>query len=723
MRLTRPLLVIAAVIVMLAAAALMMTGPATLRNPNGDGGDGGNFTHSGIWLNDLQALQVGGRAAMWISLAGRMDEAAGRTLVVDVYVKPPVRHVVLLTGPWAGAGKMDEFGPRIKTALSQTGWAYEVRNLSDLQASADARILVLPSGAWPASLMKDWESVVGPRDIVVYFGVKQNVTLDDAGGLSGDTPVRNELLASGTPSGYIADGQLIAGPGGREVWIVPHTLGEYADLSSLADEMTRGLTNDLSEQRVWRQNITWSAGARTAVVLLPVGFNQEAMARLRLIDSSGRLSMMWDSPLHALAGDIESLASAKQGQATSFQIRLQPSYPQDEHIRYRAMLYGPNQSIAEQIDLGDGTIKSGGAWVGSFTYDKWPQAGDWRIRIEDQFGRLYAQAAVHVIEYRVEMLASSGDTYRFGIFKDGQPLPDMEAQVRRAGGEWSAVPVVNGVLSVTADWKSGEKRIEITADGMQMSYSWEGEFGGAWAVAWKWGVPGIILAGVIYFVLRPRSRPAYRIHVGEMPMSEPKRASMSTGEMIEVMRRAARRSGMVGDDWALRAEDVMECLHRAEAGKKPVMASSESVEDAIEEMAREGQLVRWREWFGTAGRGVGEEEIRLRALGKMTRDRLVEMGTRPREIRAAAGAGGRNIRIVAYTDELGRVWQVHDPRAWRMQWARGRLPDYAVLADSDERKAFSRELARGREEGADRLRIAIKTGRTKLVTVAEMAGR
>lgn len=716
MKLPRPVL-LAAVLLLLAAGLLLLMNwdnrPAAPKEGEEEP------SRSGVWLNDLRTVQVGGHPAAWIWLAGRLEDAGGRTMVVDVFARPPPRRAVLLQGPWAGAARMDEFKSQLGAALGGIGMALEEQSFSGLTAENNGRVLILPAGAWPEELMQEWKSKIGPEDIVIYLGVRQNVTLDAQGGMGEGVGVRNELLAAGRPSGFVSDGEMLAGPDGRAVWRIPHTLGEYDDLHTLADSLAQGMVSDPAARRMARQSVAWQNGARTAVVLLPQSWKEDGFARVRLVDSAGRTQALWDAPLRGLAGDVEGPAMLRMNQTAAFQIRLQPSFPQNERIRYRAALYAPNQSRFDAIDLGEETIRAGGAWVGSFTYNAWPVSGDWRIVIEDQFGRAYAEAAVHVIGYNIEIVESLGNTYRFRIIRDGVPLAGGQVRVRRAGSErWSNASLNQGVLSVTANWDDGAKKIEVEVDGSRIEYGWEQNGGGTWAAAWKWGLPGLLVAGLLYWLLRPRTRPTYRIRIGELPMIESRRVSLGMEEMKAVMEAAARRAGWNGPDaWALRAEDVMESLHQGGRGGKPVMASLESVEEAMDGLAKEGRLCRWREWFGLAGRGIGEKDIRQQSVGKMLKDRLLETGIRPKPMHSS----GPHHTLVGYCDELGRQWMVFAPDEWRGRVMKGRLPHCIVFADRAEREDFRRELAREPGGPIDRLRLGIRTGRVKLMTVKEMA--
>ncbi len=716
MKITRPVL-LAAVLLLLLGALLFLTGSGPLAPPNGPSP---TPERSGVWLNDLRTVQVSGQPAAWIGLAGRLEDANGQVLVVDVFARPPPRQAVLLSGPWAGAARMDEFSSRLKTSLAGVGLALEAQNFSGLSASGEGRILILPSGAWPQELMLAWEKKIGPQDIVIYLGVRQNVTLDSQGGMNGEVGVRSELLAGGSGSGFVSDGEMLRGPLGTGVWRIPHTLGEYDDLRGLADSLAQGTVSDPANERMARRSVVWRRGARTAVVLLPPDWGTDGFARVRLVDAAGRTQTAWDAPLHALAGDIEGPATSKIGQTSAFQIRLQPGFPQNERIRYHAALYAPNQSRFGQLDLGEGVIKPGGAWVGSFTYGAWPVSGDWRIIIEDQFGRSYAEAATHVIGYRIDMREPAGNTYRFRILRDGVPLPDGPVQVRRAGSaDWTSANLNQGVLSVTSNWAGGARGIEVEADGTRIQYAWE-QAQGPWAVVWNLGVPGLLIAGLLYWLLRPRARPTYRIRIGELPMIESRRVNLDMDEMKEVMEAAARRQGWKETGaWALRAEDVMEGLHQAARGGKPVMATLESVEAVMNTLAEEGLLRRWREWYGLAGRGVTEEDVRQRSLGKILKDRLMETGIRARPMRASGPHGA----LDGYEDELRRQWWIFSPEKWRGKMKGGRLPGYVVFADRAERDDFRSELARESGPGIDRLRLGIRTGRVKLTTAKEMTSR
>ncbi len=739
-----------------------------------------NTEYAGVWLNEARTLQIGGRDAVWIRMGRSGDDTQAHALVVDLYNSTPAKEMVLLRGPWAGgAGRLDEFGRSLQAGLRQAGWKLHDVNFSSLAGGtldgywdltggpdsransgrlADApgslansgraggRIFILPSGVWPYALMDNWSRIVGPADALVYLGVRADQTLDEAGAVHAGG-VRSDLMAAGAPADSSLGGERLLSAEGTAVWRIPHTLNEYDDLQPLGEGLAHYAIAEMGRGRISSTTLEWGALDAAAVVLRPAGSHaQEAWARLILMGEGGKWQRVWDLRVPPSSGVVDGPAQVNMGEAAAFQIQLKPDYPQTERIRYFAQLYAPNQSLYWQQELGEGQLAPGGAWVGSFTYRGWPQGGDWRVDVQDQFGRSYAGALLHVVEYSLEAMEPLGGAQRLRILRDGRVMQDGGVRLRLHGSEeWTDARISQGVLSFSTA-RNGAQAVEVEVDGTRLAYSWRGAEEGPWAGALRWGLPAMAAALLLYFFLRPKGRAKYRIRLLEQPAPSGAPVRLPASRWLKILGEGAgecARKGQAagGKEWVVRADEAAERMQSQRVDGRALVVSQEGAQALLEELAKRGELAKWREWYGpvlekrertrkgSSWPAESEDIIRQRALMRQLRDRLVEAGLAPKCWKGRAGQEG-------YADPQGRRWQVHQPLDYGRERerlenaARGCLtgpdadaarvlPHALVFADEGEREEFLRWLGGASGAAAERLRLALRTGRIRFINVAQ----
>ncbi len=672
--------------------------------------------YGGIWLHEGRELTIGGLPAVWIWMGRSPSDVTKHTLQVDLYDRAPPKQVVLLDGPWVGGrGRMNEFASALQATLGVQGWRLKVQNVSMLPSpGAQGRILILPSGAWPQSLMDNWSAKVGPQDTLIYLGVLEDRVLQEDGSVRVGG-VRPELMAQGEASASPLGGQQLNSAGGPMAWRIPRTLNEYEDLNLLARGLVQEATGELTRGRTGRTNVQWEAYDQSAVVMHPAGVMRPAEVRLILKDEKGVWQRMWDFHVPASGGEVDGPAQLNMGQAGAFQVNLQPGVVQTERLSYRAVLFAPNQTKLKEQELGEGSLQPGKAWVGSFTFRNWTCGGDWRVDIEDQFGRSYAGALTHVVEYRLQPLSSEGSVQRLSILRDGKVVEQGHLQLRLQGhADWSDVNVVNGVASFGTG-QEGAQTVQVKLDGVEMSYDTPGAQGGPWMQAMRWGLPALLLAGILYFVLKPKGRAIYRIRLHEQTDGERKVVRMGAKEWMRMLRQGAApynpQAG--GEGWVLRAEEAAEILHKNKSNDRTLMVSLEGAQNLMQELHAREYLGKWREWYGPyEGNEKTRREavIRRRALVRQLRERMVEGGIKPRLM-----ADGLSL-----SDPKGQVWQVHEALEEKEMDMAGHLPHALVFADEQEKDKFLHALAHKTGQGAKRIRLALRTGRVKLINASDV---
>jgi hypothetical protein len=518
-------------------------------------------------------------------------------------------------------------------------------------------------------------------------------------------------MAAGASADSSLGGERLWSDEGTSVWRISHTLNEYDDMGALGMELARYAIAEMGSGRISHTTLEWGARDSAAVVMRPAGSHaQEAWARLVLMDAGGKWQRVWDLRVPPSSGVADGPAQVNMGEAAAFQIRLRPDYPQAEHIRYFAQLYAPNQSLHWQQELGEGQLERGGAWVGAFTYRGWPQGGDWRVDIQDQFGRSYAGALLHVVEYRLEPLESLGGAQRLRVWRDGQAVQEGSARLRLQGSEeWTEARISQGVLSFSSA-RTGAQAVEVEVDGTHLAYAWGGAGDGPWAGALRWGLPAMAGALVLYFLLRPKGRTKYRIRLLEQPAPSGAPVRLPAWRWLKILGEG---------EWVLRADEAAERMQSQRIEGRPLVVSQEGAQALLDELAARGELACWREWYGPVGKenglageapGGGNPIIRRRAMMRQLRDRLVEAGLAPKQMKG---------RVMGYADPQGRRWQAYELGDWERAIGEGALPHALVFADDAEREEFLRELDGASGHAAERLRLAKRTRRIRFINIAE----
>lgn len=712
-------------------------------------------------LREAAYVFYGPQSAAFVRLDGTGGSAfdpsedgrsVGRARVkIDVMEQAPPRHILLLNGPWSGAGGWARFKAALRRELQPTGWQVEERTMDEWSREREARVVVLPSGAWPEKLMKNWNASLGSQDVLVYFGVRQNVTLD-SDGLASAGGVRNELLAGGRPlDGGLEGAQTLKGPQGVRVWRLGRTLDEYVNMDALAANVSEALVRMPGVERIGQTEGEWGGGPYTGLAVF--GEPRRAHVRIRVHEAGGRLLALWDRELALPVGNMDGPIEAVPGQAAAFQVRLALPYAQTERVEYTVQVVGADQKVRSRQILGGGRMGGAGGnatpmWVGSFVYSNWSQGGWERLEVMDQYGRSYAQAAVQVPLYQVKELDGDGLTRRYLLTRNGAPARASSVRVRREdSGRWNDLPLQDGIVRVSSKWTLGPHLLSFDMEGIPLRFQWvEGE-GGAWGAAGRIGVPGLLLAALIYILLRPRARPSYRLQIPEFLDWTLRRRVVRPDEMMGFVRASGpKHSGVV------RSSDVVEYLHhpppesarhrRARGGpatgwpsaKEPVSAGGwdarpgtaravtpESVELALAELERRGLLLRWREFYAPRKSMRDRDALRRHALGRMLMDKMLESGKtlRPHQ--------GDRAGVRMFLDGEGGTWAIGDEK-WRPapgsrsgRVAAGRvgrtgpLPDRLVFADENERRAFEKALQADETAAGARLRLALATARMHLI--------
>jgi hypothetical protein len=697
---------------------------------------------------------------------------------LDALSSAPPHRILLLTGPWSGASHLPALRQALLASLRPAGWTVEMRNLTDLHRQPEGRFILLPSGAWPSELLSNWNDSLGPNDILLYFGVRDNLTIDSTGAVHPGLVPPSLLSDSPALDIHLPDSVVLSGPVGVRIWSLAHTLDEFPDATALASTLASRMTEPSADHLLAHSTQSYSAERPSLLLAIPSSSDSTSSLdgpntalsnpssssvwmRLRLYDSSGHLLKLWDAPLSPADGILSAPAQAQPGQPVSLQIRLRPSLVQTEQVSYELHLYSPDGRLYSRQLLGGATIGPGTpdlsvgpdlsnvsvgfgvsnespvsspslAWVGSWVQRDWPAAGLVHLEVTDQFGRSYAHAVVEVPRYEVQALDGDGFTRRFRLTRDGITINLSSVSVRRdTASTGLELPLSDGIVSVSSDWSAGPHVLHFDVSGAPLDYKWDETPGGSWAVFWRLGLPGLLVALLLYLVLRPHARPAYMLVVPEWPAHQSRRLEWTASQIQSLVARAAARvqaqasaekkaqstrstrrahgpSPHSRAPVAIQAADLVRTLAHPSSGPA-LMVSPESAEQALQSLSGTGHLMRWRDFYLLPSQARTPEQVRALALARLLRDQLIEQGL---TLCAPPGSSG------PWLDSSGRRWLIYQNQSIAM--LSRHLPTHLLFADQTERRSFEQILCSDGSPAASRLRLSLQLHRLNLVLIGHL---
>ncbi|MFH1306743.1 MAG: hypothetical protein ABIH83_03780 [Candidatus Micrarchaeota archaeon] len=668
------------------AGAVMIIAPEAEKGEEIDG-------EAGAWLSlkEVKEANYGKNNVVWVNIEGNVD---GRAHII-VYNTPPPRKIVLLEGKWAGANNFNEFGGVLQEKTRVTGWGFETKNIQELTPAQEGRMIILPSGAWPSELESEWGERIGENDVLLYMGVKQNISLDKYGGVR-EGNVLKEVVEGGEEIGNDIEETEFQGV---RIWVVGHTLDEFADIELFVDNILIEMENSGGRGKVGENWHEIKEGMKDIVFVK--GEGTEKWMRVSVRGEEGELVRLWDVKAEQNLGVIEGPESVVPSAPASFQIRIWPDYLQEEEIEYKAVTYSGEGEKFSEIVVGGGSIVSGKgsggkiAWVGSFVQSEWPGTEYGIIEIEDQFGRVYARAVVKMPKYELIAPEKEGFERKYVILKDGDGIKETKILIKKEGGKWAEFIVHGGVVVVASEWEEGENKIYFKLKETVLTHSWVEWEGGRWLVFAEWGLPGILLVGIVYLVLRPGKKSVFRIVVPEFVQLKQGRIEVSRKELLRIAKKAMRSS------------EIMEKLLEIKKVGKNIAISQESLESALGILVKEGKLLHYEEYYAPA-KGNSLEGLRGAVMAMHLKDGLIERGIRIM----------RKKEKGVFKDGRGREWIVWNKGRWgKLLKKNAKMPDFIVFENEKQMQKFEEELSEKGGVGAGRVKLAKINDKLVLATI------
>ncbi|MFH0927671.1 MAG: hypothetical protein V1822_03765 [Candidatus Micrarchaeota archaeon] len=627
-----------------------------------------------------KAGQYNSEKALAIRIRSPQNSSASK-VEIEAFGQQPAREIVVLEGDWVSASNIGAFESGLEAEAASAGMGFFRRGIGDIAPSTRPRIVILPSGVWPAGF--NYSDALPAQDCLVYIGLAKNISLESGGVVEGGAP--DEILMNKSSVDESGLAYWRAGESGPKIFSLRMTLDEIGDYAEFSHKLA-GFARKYCAPAPGAPPMEFDY--KDEPYVYRVGL-ENGWVGISVMDAQSNVLRHWDESFSFPPGTLEG----KNDPGTGEQIMrayVLGEYSRREPVKYYAAIFDSDYALRDTLPLGQ---KGGeGALVGAFAISQWPKSDFAIVEVQDQFARTYARAFVSLPKYSAQLAGAAADERRFEITKGGQAVEDGQILARLAGSQnWANASVHNGEVALASQWKEGKNEVEFRAGESEFSYSWEDSgrtIAAMIARSVVWIVP---LAAAIYFLAVATRQEKYCIVVEHAPAFEQKNICVASGELEKIVGRAASLHGI-----AARLQQKL-----APKGK---IISEESVRRSLEGLAKRGALIKFMDYYAPAGR-CGAKKLRRFCISQKLRDGLIEAGL-SMEWRGEAGI-----------DSASRTWRIYEPGGRAHFFGSGEICDFLVFENEAEIGQFSRALANDGSGASSRIRLAIKLGKLKLVGI------
>ena len=616
--------------------------------PAGSGKSPASF---GIYSSEMADSGNGTAAVLHLFL---FSQHGGNVSVVCS--QRPLQENVLVLQHAAAPGIGDGISGEIYGELASCG--ISARNASTASALASKNsVIIAPDGAVPEELAQSQSGLDAANDRLMAISVLPGRQIDANGRIS--------------PINASTDFEIIAmEPGGEP------------------DAARRAASGALLDGGAQPSQFPAWEGERTVAVRL-----NRAGAYCRAIyhGSDGECRFADSGMLEAPSGSLAGPASALAGQKTDFEFSPANGSEVGRELEFEAVVYsGRNRTQEEKIPGGRIT----GGWASVFSLN-FSLPGPSVVRVQDQFGRLHAEAYVEVLGLGATPVSQEGNRYEFNVTLGSEPVEGMVG-VRLDGGERKEFYSSDGKLVVWASPSAGSRTMTFDYRGLESSYGFVAEGGGLAETYLRYGLPSLVLLAAVFLLLRAGRRVRYSIVFPQFAEPEPKIRPVTFREMLAAWKRADRKLG--GHGLAAYPEEIAACL----SDGPPVDA--QSLKRVLGQLVSAGKFAESDGAYAPAAWMGGFSSDQLRAL-RTLHDVMLERGM-PFRRKGTLNAGS-DLEVALFRGKARVLEKIGGRRR-------------AVLFCSrEELDAFERSLA---EPCAENTRIKLAMDNGKLLLLAASRG-
>ncbi len=319
---------------------------------------------------------------------------------------------------------------------------------------------------------------------------------------------------------------------------------------------------------------------------------------------------------------------------------------------------------------------------------KYENPGTYILNVVDNSGRI-ASGVLFVKNLTISLDSRYGILYVFEVLVDGESLENAEVEVwLNNATQKEKVFVSNGKLYVRAKLPEGKHVFNFNMFDQTIKYPYENTQGSIFDFYIKWGLPGIALVVIVYFVARLSRRPTYIIRFAEGAPIKRKKIIVREKNLISIFNKFRKKMkvGIV----------PLSFLEVSMAIKRYITNGAEvtqgNVGELLKHLEKKGLIESFLDYYQLTGEG----DVRANVLRRMIREKLIENGISFKE---------RNGIFVTDNYEFGLYGDKFNKRA------------IIVFSDEEEIKSFLKSL---KEEDLATLDIKIKNGMIRLIPVFKL---
>lgn len=587
-----------------------------------------------------------------------------------LYENFPITKIIYVDGKWAGATKNQEFKKQLKLGAQKYGFEFKEIEINELNKNEEG-IVFIPSGVWPVSLSKDLGKKVNQKNILIYMGTDQNISIDEEGKII-KGGLNNLVLNATKPLGIIP--QAYKNDQEIQLIFIKQTIDEIRDLKSFTDNFYQMLL--IQQIDKVKMNEKEFSGNYFDYI---IASEKDRYAAILYFEDN-KIEQVWIRQIDTYLGRAIALKKSDSGM-TPLQVILKT--PENQKLNFYARVLDKNfeEKDIKKIGSFEG---SGSFWVGSLPYLKLPNSRNIIIEIMDQYKRVYAKAMIEGAEYKISLQNARGSTREYCISKNNKEYDKKTILIRKSKDEkWTAVGVVNSCFAVSSKW--GEKNVlYFKIDELEFLDEWELEKN-RWRIFIELGLPAALVF-LIWFIFFKKEKNVYILQVPEYASLEQIEVEINKKDVLDFVSEVKK------------FEDIRKYIFEKIKAEKGVAITTESIENVLIELANKGLLKKYLDYYAPIT--IPQEEFEDKIVKTTIMEFLKKHGV---------------ILNKQMVDSRGRKWaSLKDLESLK------EIPDYIVFVNEERKKEYLEKLKLLQKENEIKFLIAIYIKRIKIKTVEEL---
>ncbi|MEM4158839.1 MAG: hypothetical protein QXV64_01260 [Candidatus Anstonellaceae archaeon] len=625
-----------------------------------------------INLKDLSEVDWGDEKAIFAQIeSDGVDKQ--QSVKIILYNSQPNLEIFLIRGKWAGAQKYQEFKKSLEQKSTEYGFAIKEISIEDEIYPQDS-IVIIPSGVWPAVLNKDLKKYFGENSIIIYLGSRENISIDldgkiTKGGL-------NKIIENCTKEIPTIEGKK------NEEWPkvihIKKTIDEIENISEFIEKVYETILEEQKGQ-IFSKKISEQNASQITIITPSLNATHAAL----LYYQEKKLDKIWIAQIKKYESKIFAQKNSEKG-VISLQLSLKTFENQKVNFYLKILDKNLQQKTIKRIASFDG---SSPYWVGSIASLKLPNSRNIIIEVIDQYGREYAKALVNSPEYKIELVSKRRNIREYCVKKNDLPIEKGRIKVKKEGGEWTDIDLLNSCFAVSSEWKEGKNTVYFKIDEYEFSDEWIEEES-KWKLFVFIGIPFLIIFIIWFLFFRRERGRVFYLEVPDYTEIEQQTIKIKSSEILSTITPISS------------FEEIKRKLIEKIKKENGFVVTTDSIENALIDLVKEGKLRNYLDYYGLAS--ISEKEFYYKIILKTIEEFLKRNGM---------------ILNEKMIDSKGKKWAIIlEKNDLKMD----RVADFLVFLDDEKREEFLNELKKELNKNSAAILLAITTKKTKIFTLRQL---